>query len=110
MVEPVSAPPIQTTDLQKTANNEQENIQRQQETVRETAPISEDSVEIRSTAITSQDPTVTSIQNTDQAQETASRVASLIQQQPELAVTAQGGQITPEKVDIAIQANIGGVA
>ena len=52
--------------------------------------------------------TETSIQNADQASETASRVVSLIQQQPELAATAQGGQVNSAKVDAAIQANIGG--
>ncbi len=108
MVEPVSAPPIPTSEVQKTAPNEQENLQRQQETVEQSAATSEDSVQIRSSAIASENPTATNIQNADQAQETASRVSNLFQQEPQLAVTAQGGQITPEKVDVAIQANIGG--
>ena len=47
------------------------------------------------------------VQDADQAQETASRVVSLFQEQPELAATAQGGRVTSEKVDAYLSQNFG---
>ena len=67
-----------------------------------------DSVTITSDAVEAPESTTqTTIQNADEAQETASRVVSLFQEQPELAATAQGGRVTSEKVDAYLSQNFG---
>ena len=70
---------------------------------------SEDTVDISSEPVAATGATQeTSIQDAQQAEETANRVVELFQNEPELAATAQGGRVTSEKVDAYLSANIGG--
>ncbi len=48
-----------------------------------------------------------SISNNQQAQQAVSNVVDLFQQKPELAVTAQGGRLSPEKAEAAVSALVG---
>lgn len=113
MVDPVNtSSQVPPANIQNTAATDQEEtVQRQseeqQQTVQQT--VSQDSVTISSeTSATEENATATTIQNNEQAQQVASRVVNLFQAQPELAATAQGGQLTAEKADAYLQANIGG--
>lgn len=88
--------------------NTQRAVQEQQQTQSVAQSGNQDSVTIRSEVVNNQEDTArTSITDANQARETASRVANLFQQQPELAATAQGGNVTPEKVDAYLTANLG---
>ena len=98
--------------LQNNSVTEQETVPQneveQQETSQQVAG-SEDTVNISSEPVAATGTTQeTSIQNAQQAEETANRVVELFQTEPELAATAQGGQVTSEKVDAYLSANIGG--
>lgn len=98
--------------LQNNSVTEQETAQQneveQQETSQQVAS-SEDTVNISSEPVAATGTTQeTSIQDAQQAEETANRVVELFQSEPELAATAQGGRVTSEKVDAYLSANIGG--
>jgi len=45
-----------------------------------------------------------SLDSAEAAQETTSNIVNLFQENPELSVTAQGGQLTAEKADAALKA------
>ena len=97
--------------LQNSGINEQENLQQNEFEQQESSLVktSEDTVSISSEPVSASGTTQeTSIQNAQQAEETASRVVELFQTEPELAATAQGGQVNSEKVDAYLSANIGG--
>ena len=97
--------------LQNSGINEQENLQQNEVEQQESSQVnaSVDTVSISSEPVSASGTTQeTSIQNAQQAEETASRVVELFQTEPELAATAQGGQVNSEKVDAYLSANIGG--
>lgn len=89
--------------LQKATAVEQNNAGNSNQQVQNNSSqaVNQDSVSISSNAIETQqqESSRTSIQNSQQAREVADRVSSLLQQQPELAATAQGGRVTSEKVN-----------
>ena len=90
----------------------QTNTEQQARRQAETEPqspnvVQSDTVTISSAVSESQETNSTSIQNAQQAQDTASRIVNLFQQQPDLAATAQGGKMTAEKADAYMRANVG---
>ena len=92
---------ISEQEAQKQRLTEQEDNQQVQ------SP-NQDSVSISADAVTAPEETAsTSITNADEAAATASRVVNLFQNQPELAATAQGGKLTPEKADAYLKASVG---
>ncbi len=110
MVDPVNtstqAPPA---SLQNNTAAEQEAVRaRNEEQQRVQQTNSQDSVTIRAESVASEEEASrTTIQNNQEAQEVASRVANLFQQQPELAATAQGGRLTAEKADAFLRVSTG---
>ncbi len=104
---------INTSNLQQNTgvNPEQESVQQNEVEQQETQQLAstQDTVTISANAVTETGSTQdTTIQNTQQAEDTANRIVELFQEQPELAATAQGGQVNSEKVDAYLSANIGG--
>lgn len=112
MIESVNnSNPLAASALRSQANEQQDRAQAEQaEAAPErsvTAPAG-DSVSLSAVSgPPSSERLSTSLQNTDQASQSAARVVNLFQQQPELAATAQGGQVTPEKADAYLKASIG---
>ena len=107
MIDSVNATGQSPTSSLQNTTAEREAVQQsnteEQQSVQQT-----DSVTISTEVVESPESTTqTSIQSAEEAEETASRIASLFQQQPELAATAQGGRVTSEKVDAYLSQNFG---
>jgi len=110
-MEPInSSSPVPVSGIQNPVETEQKSVQTQNEStssVQQTAR--EDSVTISSDSANIQaNASSTTIQNADEAKQAASRVVDLFQKNPELAATAQGGKLTPEKADAFLAQNLGG--
>ena len=107
MIDSVNATGLSPTNSLQNNTAEQEAVQ--QSTTQEQRNVQQtDSVTISSEVVESSEGTTqTSIQNAQEAEETASRIVSLFQEQPELAATAQGGRVTSEKVDAYLSQNFG---
>ena len=110
MIESVNANNQAATSSLQNPAAEQENVQRRNQDEAQNAQqnASADSVTISNQVSEAEEtPNQTSIQSPEQAQETASRVVGLFQEQPELAASAQGGRVTSEKVDAFLSQNFG---
>ncbi len=102
---------LSSAALQSANISEQEALKRreaEQQDNQEVPSVNQDSVSVTVDAVTAPEETAsTSITNADDAEATANRVVNLFQDQPELAATAQGGNVTSEKVDAYLRASIG---
>lgn len=109
MTEPINnSSSISTAALQSANIAEQEAQKRREveEQNNQEAPSSNQvSVSVTVGAVTPPEETAdTKITDSEEAEATAANVVSLFQEQPELAATAQGGNVTSEKVDAYLKA------
>ena len=111
MVESVNVSVQVPVSSAQSTQNDEKNVQAQKQeentTSSSVSQSSEDRVTIN-TSFESESDRTTTIRNAEEAQRVASVVVNLFQESPELAATAQGGNLTAEKADAYISANTGG--
>ena len=113
MIDPLNNSSTLTPAASQSANISEQEAQKQREVEQEDNQVQSSdqvSVSVSVDAVTAPEATAnTSITSADEAAATASRVVNLFQDQPELAATAQGGSLTPEKADayLKISVNVG---
>jgi len=105
MIDPVNSPTVPAVGIQNSSASQQQGSEPEEA---QQVTSQADSVSIVATETSPQENTSrTTIGNAEQARETANRIVNLLQAKPELAATAQGGQMSAAKADAYLRANLG---